>query len=78
MAELLPMTEPPSYSTVITNRVVQDGDTVFGVYESASTYLMIHYVNKGVSPTNDLSTSHLDVEEMFQAMEALDRRKGRK
>jgi len=62
---------------MIINRVEQFENHVFGVYESESTSIMIHYENKGADPTANTSKAHLDVKEMFRAMEILDRRKGR-
>lgn len=60
---------------LITNRVVQEDDHTFGVYESPTTYIMIHYVNKGASPDADTSGAHVDVQQMFNTMEVMDRRR---
>jgi hypothetical protein len=63
---------------LITKRVVQDGDAVFGVYDSDSTYVLIHYINKRPNQGVEAVKSHLDVKGLFAVMEALDVRKGRK
>lgn len=63
---------------MIFSKVFKEGEHVFGIYESDTTSLTIHYINRGANPIADTSRSHLDVEQMFQAMELLERRKGRK
>jgi hypothetical protein len=60
---------------MITSRIVQESGHVFGVYDSNTTYLMIHYVNKGDRDEVDKSTAHVDLETMFGVLEKLDRRK---
>jgi hypothetical protein len=60
---------------MITNRIVQEDGHVFGVYDSNTTYLMIHYVNKGDRDEADKSTAHVDLATMFGVLEKLDKRK---
>jgi hypothetical protein len=63
---------------VILNRVLQLRNLVLGIYWSKSTSLGVVYKNKRPNQGNDAAKAHLDVKGIFEVMEVLDIRKGRK